>query len=112
MNNKRLNGLFVSIILFLSLTACSGSNSSSNPGGEANSPEITMEELSKITKGMELQEVIDVVGGEGKQMGQSGESDTKAHKVSYVWDGTAPNSFVHISFQNNKVMTIKDVNVK
>jgi hypothetical protein len=109
---KRLNGVFISTILFLSLTACSSSGTNSNSTEEPNSPEITLEEFTQITKGMELEEVVDIIGGEGKQQGESGKPGTKAHQVSYVWDGASPNSFVHISFRNNKVSTIKEVNVK
>jgi hypothetical protein len=107
---KQLNGVFISTILFLSLTACTSSESSLSE--ETISPEITLEEFTQIKKGMELEEVVDIIGGEGKQQGESGKPGTKAHQVSYVWDGASPNSFVHISFRNNKVSTIKDVNVK
>jgi hypothetical protein len=107
---KQLNGVFISTILFLSLTACTSSESSLSE--ETISPEITLEEFTQIKKGMELQEVVDIIGGEGKQQGESGKPGTKAHQVSYVWDGASLNSFVHISFRNNKVSTIKDVNVK
>jgi hypothetical protein len=108
---KRLNGVFISIILFLSLTACSSSGTNSKSIEEPNSPAITLEEFTQIKKGMELEKVVDIIGGEGKLQGETGESGTKAYQVSYVWDGASPNSFVHISFRNNKVSTIKEVNV-
>ncbi|WP_175989920.1 hypothetical protein [Bacillus sp. Marseille-Q1617] len=109
---KQLNGVFIITILFIALTACTSSNSSPESSEEALSPDITLEEFTQITKGMELDEVIDIIGGEGKQQGETGESGTKAHQVSYVWDGASPNSLVHISFRNNKVSTIKEVNIK
>ncbi|OIU66367.1 hypothetical protein [Rossellomorea aquimaris] len=113
MKNK-ISGILLSGVLFLSLTACSVTDTStaSNSREEANTPEITQEELTKITKGMELKQVIKIIGGEGKQQGESGKTGTKAHQVSYVWDGTAPNSFVSISFRNNKVSTINAMNIK
>lgn len=111
---NRISAILITGCLFLSLTACSttetGTGTTSSQ--EANTPEITQEELSKITKGKELEEVIKIIGGEGKQQGESGKPGTKAHQVSYVWDGTTPNSFVSISFRNNKVSTINAMNMK
>jgi hypothetical protein len=120
MKNK-ISGLLISSVVFLSLTACSttgtspgsdtGTGTASKSNEEAKTPEITQEELTKISKGMELKEVIEIIGGEGKQQGESGKPGTKAHQVSYVWDGTAPNSFVSISFRNKKVSTINAMNI-
>ncbi|MBH9966806.1 hypothetical protein [[Bacillus] enclensis] len=111
---NRISSILITGCLFLSLTACSttGSSTTSNSSEEANTPEVTQEELSKITKGTELEEVIKIIGGEGKQQGESGKPGTKAHQVSYVWDGATPNSFVSISFRNNKVSTINAMNMK
>jgi hypothetical protein len=103
---KRFLHLFICGSLFLSVSACSIASK------EVNSPQITLEEFQQIKKGMELQEVVGIIGGEGKQQGDNGKSGTKAHQENYVWDGNSANSFVHISFRNNKVSSIKDVNMQ
>jgi hypothetical protein len=103
---KQFIHTFICGILFLSASACSSTSE------EGNSPQITSDELLQIKKGMELQEVVGIIGGEGKQQGDNGKPGTKAHQVNYVWDGDSGNSFVHISFRNNKVSTIEDVNMK
>ncbi|MCA1055005.1 hypothetical protein LCM10_08410 [Rossellomorea aquimaris] len=108
---KRLSGIVVSTTLLITLTACSSNEPSVNTSGPDASA-ITMDEFAQITKGMELEEVFDIIGGEGKLQGESGKEGTVAHKVSYVWDGASANSFVSISFLNNKVNLIKDVNMR
>jgi hypothetical protein len=112
--NKSITTILISGVLSLALTACSttGTSPTSNSTEEANSSKITQEELTKITKGMELEEVIEIIGGEGKQQGESGKPGTKAYQATFVWDGASPHSFVSISFRNNKVSTIQDVNIK
>jgi hypothetical protein len=62
--------------LFLSVSACSIASK------EVNSPQTTLEEFLQIKKGMELQEVVVIIGGEGKQQGDNGRSGTKAHQVT------------------------------
>ncbi|XXM72737.1 hypothetical protein ACQ0QQ_02240 [Lysinibacillus sphaericus] len=111
---SKLSRILFTGVLFLSLTACSNSDTSTTSSSreEANTPEITQEELAEITKGMELKEVIRIIGGEGKQQGESGKPGTKSHQVNYIWDGTTPNSFVSISFRNNKVNIIDQMNMQ
>jgi hypothetical protein len=105
---KTLLKVFICGSLILAVSACSG------PGAdeEANTPEVTLQELQQIHKGMGLEEVVGIIGGEGKQQGNNEKSGTKAHQVSYIWDGDSGNSFVHINFLNDKVSTIKDVNMR
>jgi hypothetical protein len=100
---------FIGGSLILAVSACSSSGANEE---EVNTPEITLQELQQINKGMELDEVVGIIGGEGKQQGDNGKSGTKAHQVSYIWNGDTENSFVHINFLNNKVSTIKDVNMR
>lgn len=70
-----------------------------------NTRAITLEEFNGVTKGMELEEAIELIGGEGKIMGESGKKGTPSYQIDMVWDGETGNSFGQISFQNNKMMT-------
>ncbi|WP_299744965.1 hypothetical protein [Rossellomorea sp. y25] len=57
---------------------------------------------------MELEEAIELIGGEGKIMGERGKKGTPSYQIDMVWDGENSKSFGQISFQNNKMITKKE----
>ena len=96
----RKRALLVCILAFSFLVGCSA-----NQVEKVNSPVITLDEYHQLTKGLPLEEAIEIIGGEGKLLGKNGKKGTPSYQIDYAWDGEAANSFAHISFQNNKVST-------
>ncbi|WP_064093980.1 hypothetical protein [Rossellomorea aquimaris] len=96
----RKHALLICILPFFILVGCSV-----NQLETINSRVITLDEYHQLTKGLPLEEAIEIIGGEGKISSESGKKGTPSYQIGYVWDGEAANSFAHISFQNNKVIT-------
>ncbi|KGX89597.1 hypothetical protein [Pontibacillus marinus] len=84
--------LIISFILSCFLIGCSAES-------EEDAKLITNKEYHKIEKGMSYEEIVEIVGGEGKA--DSKESDSTVH---YIWDGKAPDSFASITFNQDKVI--------
>ncbi len=101
MKNKSSTRLFVvmwSLLSFVSLIGCSEESE------RINDELITLQEYSQLERGMTYEKVVKIIGGEGKSMSEEGEGTTE-QTLNYVWDGTAPNSFVSVSFQEGKLLT-------
>ncbi|QHE51854.1 DUF3862 domain-containing protein [Pontibacillus sp. HMF3514] len=84
--------IFISFILSCFLIGCSAES-------EEDAKLITNKEYHKIEKGMSYEEVVEIVGSEGKA--DSKKSDNTVH---YIWEGKAPNSFAAITFNKDKVI--------
>ncbi len=90
---KALTVMFVSGVFLL---GCS------NPEEESiNSPEITLQEFNQLSKGMSYEEVVEIVGSEGKPTSDPEDENSKA----FVWDGVVSESFANISFKKDKLIT-------
>ncbi|WP_239587603.1 DUF3862 domain-containing protein [Bacillus pakistanensis] len=75
-----------------------------SPAQEENQPTASVKEFAAIEKGMSYDEVKEIIGSDGKLFKESGKG-TNNHKFAYVWDGDkGGQSFIYITFRNNKVM--------
>lgn len=52
-----------------------------------NDPGISLAEFEKIQNGMSYEEVVNIVGGEGKLQSETGEKGTQFYTVMYGFDG-------------------------
>ncbi|MCA1058129.1 DUF3862 domain-containing protein [Rossellomorea aquimaris] len=65
---------------------------------------VTLEQFNKIENGMTLEEVIDIVGGEGEIISETGEEGTDLHTVMYSYQGKGSlGANVSLMFQGNKL---------
>lgn len=72
--------------------------------GGGSDVEISIDQFNQIQNGMTLEEVIEVVGGEGEIISESGEKGTDLHTVVYSYNGDNLASNVTLMFQGNKLM--------
>ncbi|MCP8968960.1 hypothetical protein [Ectobacillus ponti] len=82
----------------LLLAGCSSSKVQSKP-----ETKITVENVSKIKKGMTYEEVKTILGPESKII----EKNEERKAGIYGWDGPNKGVFVIISFAENKVLMIQ-----
>lgn len=71
--------------------------------GGGDSVEISLEQFNKIKNGMSLEEVIEITGGEGEVISESGEKGTDLYTVMYSYNGKNIGSNVSLMFQGNKL---------
>lgn len=72
--------------------------------GEGSDVKITLEQFQQIQNGMTLEEVIELVGGEGEVVSESGEEGTDMHTVMYSYSGEGEmGANVSLMFQGNKL---------
>ncbi|WP_171016793.1 hypothetical protein [Pseudalkalibacillus caeni] len=46
-----------------------------------------------------------IIGGMGKVMAEEGEKGTPGHRLSVVWEGVNPETFINVTFHNDKAAT-------
>lgn len=63
---------------------------------------VTESEFMQLKKGMTYEEVVDIIGGEGKPFNKESDSTIS----TYAWDGKAKGSFLTITFRNGKINSI------
>ena len=68
---------------------------------------VTLEVYQQLEKGMSYEEVKEIIGTEGKQMTQEGDSNP-----AYIWDGESEGSFLSISFKRDKLSTRTQVGLR
>lgn len=71
--------------------------------GEGSEVEISLEQFNQIQNGMTYEEVVEIVGGEGEIVSESGEKGTDLHTVVYSYSGNTMVSNVTLMFQGNKL---------
>jgi hypothetical protein len=87
------------------MLACFIMGACTSPAQEKNKPTASVKEFTAIEKGMSYEEVKKIVGSEGERFSETGKG-TNNHKFAYVWDGDkGGQSFIHITFRNNKVLS-------
>ncbi len=53
-----------------------------------NPPTITLEEFNQIKNGMTYEDVVEIIGGEGTLLSESGSKNSEYYTVMYSWEGT------------------------
>lgn len=71
--------------------------------GGGSDVEITLDQFNKISNGMSLDEVIEIVGGEGEIISETGEKGTDLYTVMYSYTGDKAFSSVTLMFQGDKL---------
>lgn len=72
--------------------------------GGGSGAEITLEQFNQLENGMTLEQVIEIVGGEGEIVSESGEKGTPLHTVMYSYQGKGGmGANVSLMFQGNKL---------
>ncbi|MNW47802.1 hypothetical protein D3C74_251450 [compost metagenome] len=111
------------IICFLLLaTAC---GSSSNDSENANAPltqgensvssdqvEITQEQYDKISNGMTYEEVINIVGGEGEVITETGEKGSDMYGIGVMYQGKEGTGTANFVFIGDKLQSKSQFGLK
>lgn len=71
--------------------------------GGGSDVEISLDQFNQLENGMTLEQVIEIVGGEGEIISESGEKGTDLHTVMYSFNGNTFASSVSLMFQGNKL---------
>jgi outer membrane protein assembly factor BamE (lipoprotein component of BamABCDE complex) len=75
--------------------------------------EISLEQFNQIENGMTLEEVIEIVGGEGEIVSETGEEGTDLHTVMYSYSGEGGlGANVSLMFQGNKLQNKTQVGLE
>ncbi len=57
------------------------------PAQPANSPKMSMAEFSQIQSGMSYEQVVQIVGGPGEKLSETGSPGEVYYTVAYMWEG-------------------------
>ncbi|WP_050616508.1 DUF3862 domain-containing protein [Bacillus testis] len=72
---------------------------------DENAPQITLEQFNQIQNGMTLEQVTDIVGGEGSILSEYGKG-TDQYKIVYTYSGQGRlGANARLTFQNNKLVS-------
>ncbi|MFD3450200.1 hypothetical protein ACFDTO_37105 [Microbacteriaceae bacterium 4G12] len=115
MKRTKAVSLFLCGCLSLNLVACSEKSSSTNQETKTKSEQknetkgqqptntISLEQFSKLKTDMTYEEVKNIIGCDGDQVGSVGEKGDPNYQVRYGWKGKAPNSGAIITFMDGKL---------
>lgn len=69
-----------------------------------NSPKVSKEEFLAIKDGMSYEEVVQIIGGEGEVMSESGSPGDQYHTIMYAYEGEGQlGANANFMFQGNKL---------
>ncbi len=79
----------------------------------AKSSKISLEEFNSIKNGMTYKEVVEIIGGEGEVLSESGEEGSKYHTIMYKWDGEGGfGANANAMFQGGKLISKSQLGLK
>lgn len=68
-------------------------------------PKINKEEFDSIKNGMSYEEVVNIVGGDGELLSETGTNGDQYHTMMYSWEGEKGfGSNANTTFQNGKLV--------
>lgn len=71
----------------------------------ASAATVTLAEFEKITAGMTYAQVVEIIGGPGKEMSRMQMAGVPT-TVTYAWDGEgSPGANMHATFQSGRLVT-------
>jgi hypothetical protein len=80
---------------------------------ESSDVTVTLDEFNKISNGMTYEEVVEIIGGEGDLLSESGDKGTELHTVMYMYTGEGDlGANANFMFQNNKLENKSQIGLK
>lgn len=78
-----------------------------------NEPTMSKAEFDKIQNGMTYEEVVEIVGGPGEMLSESGTKGDQFHTVMYMWEGEGGlGANANAMFQGGKMMNKTQLGLK
>lgn len=70
-----------------------------------NNPKMSKKEFDSIKNGMSYEEVVNIIGGDGELLSETGTSGEQFHTMMYSWEGeNGLGSNANATFQNGKLV--------
>lgn len=109
--------IVIFLLLMTVLAACGQSKgevsgSAENPANSSAAATISKDEYNQIKNGMSYQEIIEIIGGEGDKLSESGEEGDDIYVFVVMYEGETPGSNASFVFSGNKLHTKSQYGLK